>query len=143
MIENKNERSDDENNDEKEQNKEEEEDMEIVKNKLINEQENIEKNDKSTDTDNNQLQNENNANLGSKDLERNKEVDIKNIRSFYILKGIFSFLEEKKKLHLIQYNKKYQNDLGYNIEDYKRVSDIYIVDERNGYGKVYKKKEIY
>ena len=117
--------------------------MEIVKNKLINEQENIERNDKNIDIDNNQAQKQNTANLGSKDLERNKEVDIKNIRSFYILKGIFSFLEEKKKLHLMQYNKKYQNDLGYNIEDYKRVSDIYIVDERNGYGKVYKKKEIY
>ena len=44
----------------------------------------------------------------------------KKVKSVYIVKNIFSFLQEKKKLNLIFYNKKLQIDLEVNIEDYKK-----------------------
>ena len=88
---------------------------------------------------------------------------MKHIRSMYIVEIILSHLKENKKstfssllmwivpdLHpgssskgnlgrfsIIKYNKRIQNHLELNIEDYKRVSGRYIIGERNGKGKEY------
>ena len=61
----------------------------------------------------------------------------KSIQSLYILKDIFSFLSEKKKLEIIIYNKELQKILDINIEDYKKIRGIYRVGERNGKGQEY------
>ena len=62
---------------------------------------------------------------------------IKKIRSPYIMKIIFSFLNNIKKLNIIYYNKRIQNNLNINIEDYKNISQKYIIGDRNGNGKEY------
>ena len=48
----------------------------------------------------------------------------------YVLKDIFSFSYEKKKLEIIIYNKELQKKLDINIEDYKRIKGIYKIGER-------------
>jgi len=60
------------------------------------------------------------------------------IKSEYIQKGIFSYLNEKRKLKMIMYNKKLQNIFGINIENYKKMSGKYLIFERNGIGILYK-----
>ena len=67
-----------------------------------------------------------------------KPVDLRNsVKSFYIIEKIFSILSEKKKLNMIIYNKKYQNNFEVNLEYYKAMSGRYIVGEKNGKGKEY------
>ena len=56
---------------------------------------------------------------------------MKNIRSHYIIKFIFSFVEETIKLDLIKYNKNLQNKLDINLINYKLLSEKYIVYESN------------
>ena len=65
------------------------------------------------------------------------ESNSKIIKSFYILKEIFSFLNIKRKLDIIIYNKNLQNKLGIDIEDYKNISGIYKIGEKNGKGSEY------
>jgi len=63
------------------------------------------------------------------------EIDIgKSIKSMYILKIIFTFLSEKQKLNLINYNKHLQKQFGLNIEDYKKMNGIYKEGGKNGKG---------
>ena len=58
------------------------------------------------------------------------EVNIeKEIKSNYILKGVFSFLSVKQILNMIIYNKQLQKKFNVDIEDYKRVSGKYKVKE--------------
>ena len=45
---------------------------------------------------------------------------IDSIKSFYVKKNIFSYIEKKKILQLIIYNKKYQNKFKYNLDYYKK-----------------------
>ena len=59
------------------------------------------------------------------------------IKSFYILKEIFSFLNIKQKLDIIIYNKQLQEELGIDIEDYKKISGKYKIAEKNGNGSEY------
>ena len=59
------------------------------------------------------------------------------IKSFLIIKKIFSNLDEELKLTLIIYNKHFQKILNIDIIDYKRFSGKYIIGERNGFGKEY------
>ena len=59
------------------------------------------------------------------------------LKSLYILKGILSMLWTNKKLDMIKYNKKLQNKLQLNIEDYKNISKRYKLAEANGFGKEY------
>jgi len=61
---------------------------------------------------------------------------IEDIKSLYIIKKVFSFLNEKQKLNIIIYNKQLQNIFGVNIDDYKKISGKYRIIE-NGYGKEY------
>jgi len=57
------------------------------------------------------------------------------IKSFFNLNELFSFLDHRKKLNLIIYNKKLQKMLGVNIHDYKKLSGKYKILGKNGKGK--------
>ena len=71
------------------------------------------------------------------DLIQKKNNNLKLVRSRYILKKIFSFLDEKKKLIVIKYNKLYIKTFGITIEQYKKLSGGIKIDGINGYGKEY------
>ena len=60
-----------------------------------------------------------------------------NIKSNYILKLIFFFLKEKKKLKIIINNNELQGRIGYNIENYKKCSGILILYLENGNVQLY------
>jgi len=62
---------------------------------------------------------------------------IRDIKSFYNVKNIFSFLEPKQKLDIIIYNKLLQDNLGVSIQDYKKISRKYKKGEKNGKGGEY------
>ena len=65
-------------------------------------------------------------------------INIKrDIKSFYIMDKIFSYLNQKKKLNMIIYNKELQNIFEVNINDYKEISGKYKIIEKNGKGKEY------
>ena len=67
-----------------------------------------------------------------------KEIKyIGNIRSQYIRKEVFTFLEEKQILKLIVYNKKFQNIFKVNIGNYKKVLGICRIVEKDGKGRDY------
>ena len=72
------------------------------------------------------------------ELKQNQISILAHIKSSYIIKEVFSFLNEELKLNIIINNKHLQNKLGINIEDYKKVSGRYIIGEKNGIGKEYK-----
>ena len=65
------------------------------------------------------------------------KINIRNIKSSYILKTLLSFLNEKQKLNMIVYNKELQKICLVDIKDYKNVSLKYKIGERNGKGKEY------
>ena len=67
-----------------------------------------------------------------------KNIDLYNsIKSKYILKGVFSYLDETSKLLIVEYNKNIQKLLDFNIEYYKTTSERYVEGEKNGKGKEY------
>ena len=53
------------------------------------------------------------------------KINLKDIKSSFIIKKIFSFLFEKKILNMIMYNKELQKMLLYEIKDYKKMSGRY------------------
>ena len=59
------------------------------------------------------------------------------IKSSYILKQIFSNLDNKKKFKIIIYNKYLNNKLDVEIIDYLRLSEKYKIVEKIGFGKEY------
>ena len=59
------------------------------------------------------------------------------IKSSYIIKEIFLFLNEKLKLNMIIYNKQLQKIFGIDIFNYKKISGKYKIGEKNGKGKEY------
>ena len=65
------------------------------------------------------------------------KTNIREIKSSFIIKIIFSFLSEKQKLNLIIYNKEFQRILSVDIKDYERISGKYKVGEKNGKGREY------
>ena len=76
--------------------------------------------------------------MGGSNGKMKKPVNLrKSVKSFYVIKAIFSLLSEKKKLNLIIYNKKYQNNFELNLDYYKVISGRYIVEEKNRKGKEY------
>ena len=78
--------------------------------------------------DNNKLENKVNFN----------QINLrKSIKSNFILKKIFSILDENIKLNMMKYNKNYQKLFGFNIEYYKEISGRYMVGDRNGKGEEY------
>ena len=56
----------------------------------------------------------------------NNNCILANVRSKYILKAIFDYLQEYNSLNIILYNKNIQNKLDINIKDYKELSKIEI-----------------
>ena len=66
---------------------------------------------------------------------------IGNIKSVYIIKGLFLFLYENQKLNLIIYNKQLQKKLGIDIKYYKKLSGKYRIGEKNGKGREYSLNE--
>ena len=78
--------------------------------------------------------------------ENNKENEsakqnpiIEKIKSRYILSKIIDIMPKKKKLEIVQYNKKIQNRLNLNIKDYKEYSEtlieIEIIPAKGKYGR--------
>ena len=62
---------------------------------------------------------------------------LKNVKSSYFLRIIFSFLDERRKLKLIKYNKSLQEFMNISLINYKIFSGKYIIYEQNGKGKEY------
>ena len=75
------------------------------------------------------------------DNEKNVKYNIFGIKNKYILKKIFKNLHERKLLVIIQYNNYLKNLLNININNYKKVSELYssiileITPIKNEYGK--------
>ena len=65
------------------------------------------------------------------------KINLRDVKSSFIKKIIFSFLSKKEILNIIMYNKKLQNMLLFDIEDYKEISEKYKIGEKNGKGKEY------
>ena len=62
---------------------------------------------------------------------------LEKIKSFFIFKICFSNLNDKRKLELIKYNKKFQKLININIINYRQFSSTYIIYETKGKGKEY------
>ena len=62
---------------------------------------------------------------------------LKNIKSSYIIKIIFFYVDEGKKLKLIKYNKNFQKYINITIINYKHFTGRYIIYESNKKGKEY------
>ena len=54
---------------------------------------------------------------------QNKQCDWKNIKSIFIIKKIFSDLDEKKLLEIVKCNKKIQKKLNIDLDDYKDYNE--------------------
>jgi len=69
-------------------------------------------------------------------LGKNEEIksNLKSIKSSYNLEQIFSFLNMKRKLNIIIYNKYMQKVLKYDIGDYRTISGKYKEGGKNGEG---------
>ena len=65
------------------------------------------------------------------------------MKSSYFIIKLFSFIDEKTKLEIIKYNKKFQKILNINIVNYKAFSGKYIVYDDNQKGKKGKELDIY
>ena len=61
----------------------------------------------------------------------------RDIKSFYNIKMIFSFLDERQKLNMINYNKQLQDIFRISIHNYKKLSGRYKIGEKNGKGAEY------
>ena len=59
------------------------------------------------------------------------------IKADYLLQSIFSFVDDKKKLKIVQNSKKFQKRLDINIMNYRQMSAKFFIGERNGIGKEY------
>ena len=65
------------------------------------------------------------------------KIKLRDIKSSYILKIIFLFLNEKQKLKIIVYSKELQKMCLIGIEDYKKIRNIYKIGGKSGEGKEY------
>ena len=64
-------------------------------------------------------------------------IKLRNIKSSFIIKKIFSHLSKKNELKIIKYNKHFQQICFIDIDCYKKISDKYIIREINGIVKEY------
>ena len=62
---------------------------------------------------------------------------LKNVKSSYFSRIMFSFLEEWNKLKILKYNKYLQKEMNIILINYKFYSGRYIIYESNGKGKEY------
>ena len=74
---------------------------------------------------------------------KERNINIEDIKSLFILKKIFSLICNNKKLSLINYNKQLQNKLLINLENYKIASYKYKVVEKDGIGKEFNEEYKY
>ena len=65
---------------------------------------------------------------------------LENIKSIYFLKMLLSYIDDKRKLELIKYNKTIQDKLNINIVYYKLGSEKYLLFDKNGKVREYNKK---
>ena len=63
---------------------------------------------------------------------------LKNIKTTYFIKLLFSYVDEKQKLKIMKYNKSLKKIININIVNYKFFTGKYIIYESNGIGKEYK-----
>ena len=70
-------------------------------------------------------------------LKANKRANLKVIKSIYILRQIFSNLKEQAKLNILIYNNYFKKILKINIENYKKISGKYKIQDKNGNCKIY------
>ena len=70
-----------------------------------------------------------------------KEINyLKDIKSFYVTKEIFLYLNEKQRLNLIRYNNQLQKFFRVDISYYRKKCDKYIIFLDNGRMKLYDSK---
>ena len=62
---------------------------------------------------------------------------LKNIKSLFFVRIVFSFVEEKQKLKIIKINKRLQKTINISIINYKHFKGKYIIYESDEYGKEY------
>ena len=62
---------------------------------------------------------------------------LKNVKTSFFLRVLFSYMDEKQKLELIKYNKSLQENINISLINYKLFSGKYIEYELNGNGKEY------
>ena len=62
---------------------------------------------------------------------------LKNIKSIYFIRILFSHINEKQKLKVVKYNKNFKKYIDISIIYYKFFSGRYIIYESNGIGKEY------
>ena len=62
---------------------------------------------------------------------------LEKIKSTYFSRNIFTHIDEKRKLKLVNYNKKLQNKLNISLINYKLLSGKYIIHEGNDIWKIY------
>jgi len=74
-------------------------------------------------------------------LKTKLKINIRDIKSSFMIKKLFSFLNEKQKLIMIMYNLKLQKLFSFEIGDYKKISGIYKIGGNNGKGKEYYKND--
>ena len=65
------------------------------------------------------------------------KINLRDIKSSYIINNIFSFLKKRRKLQMIVYNKELQNNCLIGSNEYRKISWKYKIGERNGKGKEY------
>ena len=72
----------------------------------------------------------NNKKINNKNkIKYNKNCILDNITSIDVSGKLFSCLTEKRKLEIIHYNKRIQNDLDINLNDYRTFSRKYLIYE--------------
>ena len=62
---------------------------------------------------------------------------VENIKSKYIVKIIFTYVNERQKLKIIKHNKNIQKNIDININNYKHFTGKYLIYESSGIGKEY------
>ena len=62
---------------------------------------------------------------------------LKNIKSYYFIKILFNYIDEKQKLKIVKKNKSLQKNIDINIINYKYFSGRYIIYESKRIGKEY------
>ena len=65
------------------------------------------------------------------------KIDLRDIKSYFNIKTIFSFLFKKHQLNMIRYNKGFQKMFLLGLKDFKRISNRYKINENNGKGREY------
>ena len=68
---------------------------------------------------------------------------LENIKSIFFLKMVFFYIDDKRKLELIKYNKAFQDKLNINIIHYKLFSKKYLIFETERKSREYNKDNGY